>query len=459
MVKYLPAVLLAAVALACGDAARDRADSRTLERPASRAFRSAVRAALPSLVFVQVEAQPSPVRRLGSVGIPDESSSEPEVGSGSGFVLTSEGHILTNNHVVQDAIAVTVVLADNRRLAATVVGRDPSTDIAVLRVAAESLSVATLGDADSLEVGDWVLALGYPLGLSQTVTAGIVSGTGRSLGITEPSRGVVAPIEHFIQTDAAINPGNSGGPLVDLSGRVVGVNSAIASPTGYYSGYGFAVPINLARRVADDLIRFGVVQRPRLGLRLSDVTAADAEVYGLRTVAGAEVVSIDRDGPARAAGIELGDVVVALDSTPVRTASDLQTFVAERRPDQRVRLELRRYGRPLSVVVTLGRFPSRKAAARGPSHEGRASLGFSFVESRAGLLVSDVDPTSPAARAGLRPGQRIIALNRESVRTGAEFAAALRKGGAAKPLSLLVLDPELGQTIINYRPEPLHGEP
>lgn len=471
--KHAPvSIVLAAATLGCGDASRERAAPsfrgeapRALhaQAPASGAFRSAVRATLPTLVFVQVEALPPASERVGGPPVPPWLPEEPRpglrVGTGSGFVLSSDGYVLTNNHVVDDAVSVTVVLADNRRFEAAVMGRDPDTDIALLRVQADSLSPATLGDADSLEVGDWVLALGYPLGLSLTVTAGIVSGTGRSLGLAELDGEAVAPIEHFIQTDAAINPGNSGGPLVDLAGRVVGVNSAIVSPTGYYSGYGFAVPINLARRVAQDLIRFGEVRRPRLGLRLADVTPADAEVYGLPSVAGAEVVGVDPNGPAGAAGVQLGDVVVALDAAPVRTSVHLESLVAQRRPEEQVRLDLIRYGRPASLVVTLGRFPSRPRNARAtPRHEGTVSLGFVIVATRTGVRVADVDRFSAAARAGVRPGQRIVALNGRPVRTGADFGAALGKLGAAKAISLRVLAPELGETIINYRLEPLHRE-
>src|SRR5690606_14965002 len=212
-------------------------------------------------------------------------------GSGSGFIISRDGYVLTNNHVVESANRVTVTLTDNREFEAEVVGRDPNTDVAVLKIDAQDLPAVRLGDSDGLEVGDWVLALGYPMSLGETVTAGIVSAKGRSIGIMQKNDGASAPLEHFIQTDAAINPGNSGGPLINLSGEVVGINSAIAAATGSYSGYGFAVPIQLAKRVADDLIRYGAVHRPRLGVMIGDVTPADVEVFRLPGSSGAVVKS------------------------------------------------------------------------------------------------------------------------------------------------------------------------
>jgi len=430
------------------------------QAPAARAFRDAAQVAVPTLVFIQVEALPPAIRDLGGQLVPpwrfQEPPETPQVGSGSGFVLTPEGHILTNNHVVAEAVSVTVVLADNRRFEAAVVGRDPDTDIAVLKVDGDSLRPAVLGDSDSLGVGDWVLALGYPLGLSLTVTAGIVSGTGRSIGIAGRNAEAAAPIEHFIQTDAAINPGNSGGPLVDLAGRVIGVNSAIASPTGYYSGYGFAVPINLARRVAEDLMQFGEVRRPRLGLRLADVTPADAVVYDLPAVEGVEIVGVDPEGPAGRAGVRLGDVVVALDSQPVRMAGDLQALAAQRRPGEELRLAMIRYGQPVSVTVPLGRFPSPAVRDRpAPRHAGPVALGFAVAQTSQGLVVNAVDRYSPAARAGVRPGQRLLALNRQAVRAAADLEAVLRELRSGV-LSLRVADPDLGETIINFALEPSH---
>jgi len=402
---------------------------------------------LRALVSVQVEG----------VLMGPPSGGAPATGSGSGLVLSRDGFILTNDHVVAEAAVVTVILSDNRRLVAAVRGRDPDTDIAVLKVDADDLVPARLGDSDSVAVGDWVLALGYPLGLSATVTAGVVSGMGRSLGLLERSPGTTAPLEHYIQTDAAINPGNSGGPMVDLAGRVVGVNSALASPTGYYAGYGFAVPINIARRVAEDLIRWGRVVRATLGVRTADVEPADARVYGLSAVAGAEVVGIDPAGPATRGGVELGDVIVAADAEPVPTAGHLREIVARHRPGEALRLQAVRYGRTMHVVVALGQLPAgARLSSPPPRHLGPARIGFAVRDDR-GVIVSAVARYGPAARAGIRPGQRILAINRRPVGTLREFEASLRALRSSLALSFRVLDPALGETIVNYEPEPLHG--
>lgn len=464
-------VLLAA---ACDTTVADRpgADSSTSpdttvvihsRAPAADAFRGAVRSALPWLVFVQVEGIPPEYRgwpgsRSGAAPFGRDESEIIPLGSGSGFIVDTAGLVLTNNHVVQEASVVSVILGDNRRLEAAVVGRDPDTDLALLRIEAAGLAAARLGNSDSLQVGDWVLALGYPLGLSATVTAGIVSGTGRRLGILAGSGEAVAPLEYFIQTDAAINPGNSGGPMVDLAGSVVGVNSAIASPTGYYTGYGFAVPINLARRVVDDLIRYGEVRRPAIGVRIRDVTPADAQVFGLPAISGAAVAAVVDGGPAASAGIEPGDVIVNVDSTAITNSGDLQALLLQRRPGQRISLRAIRYGTPLEFTVELSRLPGAVSNTTAPAeHTGPARLGFNVVQNRGVLVIAQVDRFSPAARAGIRPGQRLMALNRQAVNSLAELRSLLDEVRLPAVLSLRVVDPALGETIVNFEPEPLHG--
>jgi len=288
----------------------------------SNAFRAAADRALPAVVQVTVErgtqvagrTVPLPDMFRYFFGLPEGGPDQqiplpPQQSTGSGFIFDQQGHIVTNNHVVADAERVRVRLVDGREYAAEVVGTDPSTDVALLKVRAgneERLPVLAFADSDSLRVGDWVLALGNPLGLDFSVTAGIVSARGRQI------TGRTGALEAFIQTDAAVNPGNSGGPLVDLLGRVVGVNTAIVGGPRFV-GYGFAVPINLARRVVSDLLEYGYVRRPRVGVSVSDVTAVDAEAYGLDRIAGAQVKTVEAGSPADRAGIEVGDVVVALD--------------------------------------------------------------------------------------------------------------------------------------------------
>src|SRR3954454_4072138 len=280
----------------------------------SDAFISIAESVTPAVVSIDTEHRgmrgtvhegqvPEELRRLfPQFRVPDDDA--PQEARGSGFITTADGYIITNNHVVEGATKIDVVFQDNRHLHARVVGADPLTDIAVIKVDATRLPTVRLGSSENARIGEWVLAIGNPLDLGTTVTSGIISAKGRALPILRESSGSRWAIEDFIQTDAPINPGNSGGPLVNLRGEVIGVNSAIASPTGYYSGYGFAVPINLARRVTDDLIRYGQVHRPMMGVEIRDATPADAEVFRLPSPDGA-VVASEPKGAAQAAGLQL----------------------------------------------------------------------------------------------------------------------------------------------------------
>ena len=428
----------------------------------SQAFRDAADRALPGVVHVQVEGTPRELRdAFGRRVMPPA-----QRGAGSGFVIRPDGYILTNNHVIASASRVTVVTQAREEYDATVVGRDPNTDLAVLRIDARSLPVVALGDSDAARVGDWVVALGYPLQLGVTATAGIVSAKGRAIGIIDPSEEAPAPLEYFIQTDAAINPGNSGGPLVDLEGRVVGVNSAIKSQTGFYNGYGFAIPANLARRVADDLIEYGHVRRPRLGLQLGEVDPVDVEIYGLPRAAGAEVVFIEEGAPAARAGLRLGDVITAVNGQPLESSGELTERIALLEPDSRVTLDLIRYGKAQRVTVALGEFPAQRVTTAPPARatEQRAGrLGFGAaqltpqiarqlrLQARDGVVISGVARGSAAERAGLVEGLVIESVNGTPVQSVADLeraATALRSGGA---VSLIVVEGDGSRRIVNYR--------
>ncbi len=425
--------------------------------PSSQTFHQAVQAVLPSVVFIQIEARPVAASGLfGPLpeGFPEGSPHDlPAEGAGSGVIVSEDGYILTSDHVVQQADRVSVLLHDRRQFEARVVARDPSTDVAVVKIDGENLPVARLGDSDALEMGDWVLALGSPLGLQFSVTAGVVSAVGRAIGILGNGQQRTAPLEHFIQTDAAINPGNSGGPLVNLSGEVVGINTAIASPTGFFAGYGFAVPINLARRVAAQLIQHGHVQRAYLGLLLANVEPADAEVYGLTTTRGAEVVSIEAISPAAKAGIELGDVIVGIAGDAVSSVSDLQAALASLEPGSTVTLDVVRYGRAMQIPVELGLIRSGVKPEPPAPTDGPTRVGFSMTENNGRLTVAGVQPYTAAARAGVRPGQVIETVNRRAVRSIEDFVEALNEGKGSV-VSLVVVDPMIGRTIINYELRP-----
>jgi serine protease Do len=286
------------------------------------------------------------------------------MGAGSGFVVSADGYILTNNHVIEGADKVTVRLLDRREFDAKVVGRDPNTDVAVVKINATGLTPAVLGNSDATRVGEWVLAVGNPLGenLSFTVTQGIVSAKGRgSLALPSASS---RSIQDFIQTDAAINPGNSGGPLVNVRGEVIGINSAIASPTGYNTGYGFAVPINLARAVMEQIVKTGRVERAALGVTVRDATSEDATYAGLPHIAGVVVQDFaSTNAPARRAGIEPGDVIVAVDGKPVEYVAQLQETIAFHKPGDVVSVDIvRKGGQRLTRRITLERAESAEVA-------------------------------------------------------------------------------------------------
>ncbi|MGQ0816238.1 MAG: trypsin-like peptidase domain-containing protein [Gemmatimonadota bacterium] len=393
----------------------------------SAAFRGAAARALPAVVRVSVTTEPrvaqngqrglpSPLERLfpGFPGFDDDPPRQRRGGrgSGSGFVFDPRGFVMTNNHVIEGADRVLVTMVDGREYNAAVVGGDPNTDVAVIKIdpaGGERLQAVEFGSSDELHVGDWVIALGNPLGLQFSVTAGIVSAKGRNLGILDQTNQGTG-LEAFIQTDAVINPGNSGGPMIDLTGDVVGINSAIESPTGFWAGNGFAIPIDLARKVATDIIEFGHVRRPRLGVEVGQVTAADAAVYKLPSVAGAEITAVQPGEAAASAGIQMGDVVVSLNNDPIRSQTEFMEELARRRPGERVRLGLIRYGQRLEKDVTLGEFESAPARRTQPAERPRTErlLGFSVqqltpqiarqLESAisSGVVVDDVDQLSSA---------------------------------------------------------------
>jgi serine protease Do len=446
-------------------------------RGLSNAFRAAAQRALPGVVQVTIEKTsprqptvsmpqiPEELRRFFGFDLPGGGQGNiqpaPEFGLGSGLIIDRQGHIITNNHVVAGADQVHVKLVDGREFVAKVVGTDPTTDIALLQVPtaqADTLPTVTLGNSDSLRVGDWVLALGNPLGLDFSVTAGIVSARGRQLS------GNAGALEDFIQTDAAINPGNSGGPLVDLFGQVIGVNSAIAGGPRFV-GYGFAVPINLARRVVSDLLAYGYVRRPRLGVTVGNVSAADAEVYKLDRIAGAQVKSVTDGSPGAKAGLRPGDVVVALDGKPIDDATELTAQLAQHKPGDRVSLTIIRRGNRQDVSVQLGEFQrsTDSTAVGGESVSPAARLGFEVApltpqlaqqlgtKVQEGIVITRVSPVHPAAFAGVQPGQVILSINDQPVTSTSDVQ---RLAGQLKPgqvVSLRLRDPSLGETIVNYR--------
>lgn len=272
-----------------------------------------------------------------------------ENGYGSGVIISSDGYIITNNHVIDDAESVDVTLNDNRTFTAKVVGRDPSSDIALLKIKADNLPFIKYGDSDNLKLGQWVLAVGNPFNLTSTVTAGIVSAKGRSLGLNEGDY----RIESFIQTDAALNPGNSGGALVDTKGLLVGITSAIISPSGAYAGNSFAIPVSIVKKVVDDLMKYGEVQRAIIGVNIEDVNSDIAKKLDLKEVTGVHIVKVLDNGSAKEAGLKDDDVIVKFDGQPVSTSADLQEQVGKHRPGDKATLTYIRNGKENTVSLVL----------------------------------------------------------------------------------------------------------
>ncbi|MBR1929366.1 MAG: Do family serine endopeptidase [Paludibacteraceae bacterium] len=294
--------------------------------------------------------------------------------SGSGVIISQDGYIVTNNHVIDKAQQIEVVLNDKRQFTATLVGTDPNTDIALLKIDANNLPVILMGNSDNLKVGEWVLAVGNPFNLTSTVTAGIVSAKARNINILDSDM----KIESFIQTDAAVNPGNSGGALVNTAGELVGINTAIASQTGSYSGYSFAVPVSIVQKVVSDLKQYGIVQRAILGVQMQEITPELQREKHLTTLQGAYVVSVVKDGAAYKAGIKAGDVITQIDATPIKSGTDLQEQIGRHKPGDSVTLTILRQGNLLTFTAEL----TNKNGGTGlvEKQDEKVQLGAQFAE-------------------------------------------------------------------------------
>ncbi|WP_338873800.1 Do family serine endopeptidase [Spirosoma sp. SC4-14] len=381
--------------------------------------------------------------------------------SGSGVIISKDGYIVTNNHVVQDADEVEVILTDKRSFKAKVIGTDPLTDLAVVKIDANNLPAITLGDSDALKLGEWVLAVGYPLDLESTVTAGIVSAKGRRIGILDQNarqqqndQKADTPVEAFIQTDAAINPGNSGGALVNLRGELVGINSAIASATGYYSGYGFAVPVSLVKKVSADLLKYGNVQRGYLGIIPIELNSTVAKEKGAKVGRGIYVETLVDNGAAKSAGLEKGDVIVKMEGQSLDSDAQMREIIGRRRPGDIINVTVNRNGTERDFKIELrnrnGGHDVIKKEEATASAASLNSLGASFEDLSAqdakqlgisgGVRVKKI-ADGKLAETEIEEGFIIVKANGKNVKTTKDLQAALSSVKEGEGLMLIGMYP------------------
>ncbi len=465
---------LLTVSVPAGAATASRTQSA---KDLSSAFSAVAKSAMPAVVSikvsktVQMQFDNSPFEFGAPFGTPNDDffrrffgnrfgqSRTPqrysERGEGSGFIISADGYILTNNHVVGDADEITVVLQDGRTFNnAKVIGTDPESEVALIKIEGADFPVLAMGDSSKVDIADWVIAIGSPFGLSETVTVGVVSAVGRSnVGI--------APYGNFIQTDAAINPGNSGGPLIDLDGKAIGINTAIYSQSGGYMGIGFAIPINMAKDIQEQLKSKGKVTRGYLGLLGQDLTPDMAELLDAGKTGGILVASIESGSPADKAGLKSRDIIQEIDGKKVTTYDQFRNEVALLKPGTKVHLNILRDGKPLELTAALD---ERPGMAKGRTERGEdepqqnvgmqvqsltkdlaEQLGYSLGD---GVAVVAVTPGGPASDAGIQTGDLIVSVNRQKVTSAAEFNAAIKAARKAGKALLLVHHGQASQFVV-----------
>ncbi|WP_118952761.1 trypsin-like peptidase domain-containing protein [Taibaiella helva] len=404
-------------------------------------FSPAAEASVRSVVHVKTLTQGKTVLAQDPFGFygPQQYRMPDQMGAGSGVIISRDGYIITNNHVVQGADQVQVTFNDRNTQIAKVVGTDPGTDIAVLKIDGSDLPYMELGNSDNVKLGQWVLAVGYPLNLDATVTAGIVSAKGRAIGLNA-ARAKSGAVESYIQTDAAVNPGNSGGALVNTQGQLIGINAAIASPTGSYAGYSYAIPSNLAQKVAGDIIKYGSVQRGFLGLTLVDLnkmTEQSAEQYGLssgafRDAKGVLVQSTVPNSGAAAAGLKRGDIITSINGVSVTSANQLTEQVARFHPGDKISVGYIRSGNLANVSVELRNLSGAGSVGKGASmaYSGATLRNLTDMEASnlgvdGGVMVTDIANGSAAKRANIQKGFVILSVNDEIISNLSDFQSAV----------------------------------
>lgn len=389
-------------------------------------------------------------RRFFGDRAPQMSPQQPqrETGVGSGVIINADGTVLTNNHVVEGAENIKIELTDKRTFNAKIIGTDKASDLAVLKIEGKELPVAAMGDSNGIRVGDVVLAIGNPLGLQQTVTAGIISAKGRATGLSDGS------FEDFIQTDAPINKGNSGGALINTNGEVIGINSQILSPSGGNIGIGFAIPSNMAKSVMEQLLKTGKVSRGRLGVGIQPVTSDIAESMGLKEVRGVIVNSVEQGSPGDYAGLKRGDIILALNGERIDDNNVLRNKIASTQPGTEVTLTIICEGIEKQISAKLGEWGdvaknNQQDNSQGSGSNGKLGIGVEQMTAEIakqlgvspttqGVVVTEIDPNGSAADAGLQQGDIIVEINRQPVKSAEDLKAGLDRAGRAKPLLLLI---------------------
>lgn len=448
--------------------AQNSEDIAMLDR-SGKAFSTVVKKAGPAVVHIAVEKskkskgqgmspydllpKPYPGPQSRHPSRQDQRHFEQQA-AGSGFIISSDGYILTNSHVVADVDMITVRLADKREFPAKVIGTDPQSDVAIIKIEGSNLPVLPLGNSDTMEVGEWVIAIGSPFELNQTVTVGVVSAKGRNrMGIND--------YENFIQTDAAINPGNSGGPLLNIYGEAIGMNTAIFSRSGGYMGIGFAIPINMAKDIEQQLRNKGKVTRGWLGIIIQDVNEGLAKSFGLKDASGVLVSEVTENSPAKKNGLFQGDIVTGINGTPVVDVADLRNKIAMTPPNTELPLQVIRDGKQMELVLTVGEQPAdldslAPKITTTPLSEMGLSLQnlteevakqFGYAKDQ-GVLIADVDPDSPAGRVGLQAGQLVEEVNKIRVKNLQELRQVLERTENTNQLLLRIRAGEYSQYVV-----------
>ncbi len=440
------------------------AAEESLAQQTSKDFTAVAKKAIPAVVSIKIKGQQKAasndaqdsfndefLRRFFAIPRQQESEEQLIAGQASGFIVSPDGYILTNSHVVRDASNITVILNDGREFTAKVIGQDPNSDIAVIKIDASKLPYLQLGNSDDLEIGQWVTAIGNPFGLQASLTVGVVSAKGRNnLDLTN--------WEDFIQTDAAINRGNSGGPLLNLDSKVIGMNSAIVTNggSGGYMGIGFAIPSNMLAHIKDQLIKTGTVTRGFIGVTLQSIDHDLAQAFGISEVSGAVVADVAKGSPADKAGVKQGDIIQFYNKSPVHNIASLRNAIAMMNPDARITLSILRNGKTMELPVQIGQYPT--SAPQTVLVSGN-KLGFTVqdlnpdlartlgISDEKGVVISKVESNGAAAWAGLKPGAIIAAVNQQPIENVEQFNTALQGAPSNKPTLLLVKQGEITRYI------------